>query len=100
MKPKVVKGIEWCDRCDGCGWYEGGKTLQTTCEKCRGTGRVRVEVESVTKPKKPKVVKLVATIRYEVRSEGVGRFVSLKDEGKYLAALFTMGKRKVTVRKR
>lgn len=29
---------EWCDRCDGCGWYEGGKTLQTKCEKCNGTG--------------------------------------------------------------
>jgi hypothetical protein len=29
---------EYCDRCDGCGWYEGGKTLKTTCEVCGGTG--------------------------------------------------------------
>lgn len=35
------KRVEYCDRCDGCGWYEGGKTLQTTCEKCGGTGVAR-----------------------------------------------------------
>lgn len=29
---------EYCDRCDGCGWYEGGATLNTTCEKCGGSG--------------------------------------------------------------
>jgi len=29
---------EYCDRCDGCGWYEGGVTLQTQCEVCGGTG--------------------------------------------------------------
>lgn len=29
----------WCDRCDGCGWYEGGSNLQMSCEKCGGTGR-------------------------------------------------------------
>jgi hypothetical protein len=28
----------YCGYCDGCGWYEGGKTLQTTCEYCKGTG--------------------------------------------------------------
>ena len=33
-KPAVVL----CDNCDGCGWYEGGKKLQTKCEKCRGKG--------------------------------------------------------------
>jgi len=27
-----------CDQCDGCGWYEGGTTLRTTCEGCNGTG--------------------------------------------------------------
>lgn len=31
---------EDCSRCDGCGWYEGGKALQTGCEECGGTGRV------------------------------------------------------------
>lgn len=31
-------GLQYCDRCDGCGWYEGGKTLQTLCADCRGTG--------------------------------------------------------------
>jgi len=30
--------VQYCDRCDGVGWYEGGKTLQTTCEACAGTG--------------------------------------------------------------
>jgi len=31
--------MKWeCDRCDGCGWYEGGKALKTKCEKCGGTG--------------------------------------------------------------
>jgi len=29
---------ELCDRCDGCGWYEGGRWFQTKCEKCNGTG--------------------------------------------------------------
>ena len=33
-----------CDRCDGCGWYEGGQTLQVACEKCGGTGLVSTEV--------------------------------------------------------
>jgi DnaJ-class molecular chaperone len=32
---------EWCPRCDGCGWYEGGKTLGTTCEQCKGTGKIK-----------------------------------------------------------
>lgn len=32
---------EECRNCDGCGWYEGGPTLQTTCSKCKGTGVVR-----------------------------------------------------------
>lgn len=29
-----------CDQCDGCGWYEGGPTLKTTCEHCNGTGQI------------------------------------------------------------
>ncbi len=32
--------IEYCDRCDGCGWYEGGKSLQTECEKCGGSSLI------------------------------------------------------------
>ncbi len=35
-KPKT--DLHYCDRCDGCGWYEGGPTLQTRCEDCNGTG--------------------------------------------------------------
>lgn len=27
-----------CDACDGCGWYEGGRELQTECEQCLATG--------------------------------------------------------------
>lgn len=30
-----------CGCCDGCGWYEGGKELKTTCEVCNGTGKIR-----------------------------------------------------------
>lgn len=30
-----------CDRCDGCGWYEGGPTIQTLCEKCNGEGIIK-----------------------------------------------------------
>lgn len=29
---------ELCDRCDGCGWYEGGAVLQTHCQDCGGCG--------------------------------------------------------------
>lgn len=31
---------EYCDGCDGCGWFEGGETLKTTCKKCNGTGLI------------------------------------------------------------
>lgn len=34
---------ELCRDCDGCGWTEGGATLQTTCKACAGTGLVRKE---------------------------------------------------------
>lgn len=30
----------YCDRCDGCGWHEGGATLRTSCEACGTTGVV------------------------------------------------------------
>lgn len=36
----AIKRREYCDFCDGCGWYEGGKTFKTTCHKCKGTGVV------------------------------------------------------------
>lgn len=39
---------EYCDFCDGCGWYEGGPTLMTTCEKCNGTGIVDKYTPSCT----------------------------------------------------
>ena len=29
-----------CRDCDGCGWVEGGATLQTRCRACGGTGLV------------------------------------------------------------
>jgi uncharacterized protein YabN with tetrapyrrole methylase and pyrophosphatase domain len=25
--PKPTHRLEYCDRCDGCGWYEGGPTI-------------------------------------------------------------------------
>jgi hypothetical protein len=36
-KPALIE----CDRCDGTGFYEGGKTMLTRCEVCNGTGAVR-----------------------------------------------------------
>jgi DnaJ-class molecular chaperone len=41
MKEEYIE----CDRCDGCGWYEGGKTLQTTCEICGGTGKIKTTIK-------------------------------------------------------
>lgn len=35
----------YCERCEGCGSYEGGKVLLTTCEDCEGTGLVWSEEE-------------------------------------------------------
>ena len=37
---RLEKGPEpkYCELCDGCGWYEGGPTLRTTCSSCNGTG--------------------------------------------------------------
>lgn len=42
MSPKRKERV-YCWRCDGCGWYEGGKTLQTKCEVCAGTGVLIVD---------------------------------------------------------
>ncbi len=28
----------YCGECDGCGWVEGGPTLQSRCKACKGTG--------------------------------------------------------------
>lgn len=39
-----------CDRCDGCGWYEGGKTLQTRCEVCDGSGVIQTQSEAENAP--------------------------------------------------
>jgi len=39
-----------CDNCDGCGWYEGGQFIQTTCEKCKGTGQVEAKNEFLHHP--------------------------------------------------
>lgn len=36
----VAPAMEECLDCDGCGWYEGGATIQTTCTKCGGTGEI------------------------------------------------------------
>lgn len=37
----VIAGVtDDCDRCAGCGWWEGGRTLMTTCRECNGTGAI------------------------------------------------------------
>lgn len=41
-KPVQKTRYEYCLRCDGCGWYEGGPTIQTNCEKCGGTGVIAI----------------------------------------------------------
>lgn len=43
-KPPTHKKV-YCERCDGCGWYEGGKTIQTKCEECGGSGVVVVKTQ-------------------------------------------------------
>ena len=37
-----AQSFETCGDCDGCGWVEGGKALQTKCATCKGTGLVPV----------------------------------------------------------
>lgn len=43
--------VEYCEYCDGCVWYEGGKTLKTTCGHCAGTG---IKPTLAAKTEKPK----------------------------------------------
>lgn len=35
---RTVPTHVYCDDCDGCGWFEGGKALMTTCKTCKGKG--------------------------------------------------------------
>jgi DnaJ-class molecular chaperone len=39
--------LEWCDQCDGCGWYEGGPALKTACTNCNGTGQVKKKHKTI-----------------------------------------------------
>lgn len=55
-----------CDQCDGCGWYEGGPTLQTTCETCQGTGKVR-------NPSRPKFCAHCGGDGYQTFNNGMER---------------------------
>lgn len=49
----------FCDRCDGFGWYEGGKKyLQTKCEQCNGTGYATPAEEKKPKKRIPNVDRL------------------------------------------
>lgn len=39
---KMRKWKRWeCRACDGCGWYEGGISIQTKCDECNGKGWYR-----------------------------------------------------------
>jgi len=38
-----------CDRCDGCGWIEGGYE-QPVCPICKGEGMVSLETKRTGKP--------------------------------------------------
>jgi len=41
---------EECHDCDGCGWVEGGKALQSVCPTCKGTGEADVQTETQLNP--------------------------------------------------
>lgn len=43
-RTEVILQKQWCDRCDGCGWFEGGDVIKTECNACGGTGVVYAEV--------------------------------------------------------
>ena len=45
MPTEIVKVRVECEQCDGCGWYEGGPFLDTTCEYCGGKGFVFIDQE-------------------------------------------------------
>jgi DnaJ-class molecular chaperone len=36
-----------CPDCEGFGWNEGGKFLQTTCKTCKGTGIINKHLKEV-----------------------------------------------------
>lgn len=36
--PLRLSHPEYCGDCDGTGWVEGGRTIKTTCERCKGSG--------------------------------------------------------------
>lgn len=40
---EALPKFEECGDCDGVGWVEGGKALQTACSKCKGTGSIEVK---------------------------------------------------------
>jgi DnaJ-class molecular chaperone len=52
VKRKIVSKIKTeCRYCDGCGWTEGGKTLQTNCPICHGKGYTETKSYLKIKPK-------------------------------------------------
>lgn len=55
---------EDCIRCDGCGWHEGGETIQTRCESCGGSGQV-ARPPSVLKPQGAGLNQVVEQLRVE-----------------------------------
>ena len=40
---------ELCDECDGVGWWEGGKILQSYCRKCQGSGIIECDYKKPDK---------------------------------------------------
>jgi hypothetical protein len=39
--------LDECPDCEGFGWNEGGKFLQTTCKTCKGTGIINKHLKEV-----------------------------------------------------
>lgn len=63
--PEIVNpeiAIPECDQCDGCGWYEGGPTLKTTCISCGCTG---LRPESYNKIQDGDIFPLPSNMRFE-----------------------------------
>lgn len=84
---------EYCDQCDGVGWYEGGgPKIQTTCEACNGTGFKPEEKKEYEKPDNEKTL---ATIWFDVangswhkiheavKNDPIAYFASIEDLLKY-----------------
>ena len=56
-----------CDLCDGCGWYEGGKTLKTHCIKCNGNGIIaKPIVDNVPKEFVEKHLNLIKSLNEKI----------------------------------